>query len=59
MYTVLWQEAGQDKWDRLKTKEEVEILLDELQENPDVCEGDVWIFKPKADEYAVDYYGFY
>lgn len=55
MYTVLWRENDKDRWDRFETREDVEKLLDELSENPDVCIGDVWIFEPKADEYAVNY----
>lgn len=58
MYTVLWREGNNDKWDRFETREEVENLLDSLEKNPDVCEGDVWIFEPKADEYTTDYYSF-
>ena len=52
MYTVLWQEGNNDKWDRFETEEEVRKLIDQLSENPDVCVGDIWIFSPKADEYA-------
>ena len=55
MYTVLWREGNNDRWDRFSTAKEVCKLLDELAANPDVCEHDVWIFSPKADEYAFDY----
>lgn len=55
MYTVLWQEAGQDRWDRLETKEEVSELLRKLEKDLDVYEGDVWVFKPEANEYAVEF----
>lgn len=59
MYTVIWQELNGndfiDKWDRLETKEEVFNLLKELENNPDVCENDVWIFPPEVDEYVYDY----
>lgn len=58
MYTVLWQEAGCDKWDRLESKEEVVELLLELKKNEDVCLGDVWIFTPEADDYAEEYFSF-
>lgn len=58
MYTILWRENDADKWDRLETREEVEKLLDELAKNTDVCEGDIWIFEPKADDFATDYYSF-
>ena len=58
MYTVIWIENGQDRWDRFETEEEVRELLDELVENPNVCENDVWIFTPQADEYACEYYAF-
>lgn len=52
MYTVVWQDNGQDRWDRFETQEAVRHLLHELSENPNVCIGDVWIFAPEADEYA-------
>lgn len=53
MYTVIWMEKGQDKWDRLKTKKEVLDKLQEIERTPEACPvGDVWIFHPKADEYA-------
>ena len=55
MYTVLWRENDNDKWDRFETKKEVKDLLDELEKNPNVCENDIWIFTPEADEYAFDY----
>ena len=55
MYTVLWIENGMDTWDRLETEEEVKELLKELKENESVCETDVWIFLPQADDYAYDY----
>ena len=58
MYTVLWQENSQDRWDRSETSEEVMVLLTELEQNPDVCESDVWIFNPNADDYADDYFTF-
>ena len=58
MYTVLWRENKQDKWDRFETEEEVAELLDELQENPDVCEGDVLIFTPPAEDYCIDFDSF-
>lgn len=55
MYTVLWQEAGSDRWDRFESKEEIIELLSELSKNPDVCIYDVWVFSPEADDYAFDY----
>lgn len=58
MYTILWRENEKDKWDRLETRDEVNNLLYKLTNNPDVCEGDIWIFEPKADEYAFDYHSF-
>lgn len=58
MYTVLWQESVngeyKDRWDRFESKEEVEELLETLEDDPNVCETDTWIFPPKADEFAVD-----
>lgn len=53
MWTVLWRENDQDRWDRLDSKEEVFALLDQLRENPNVCEDDTWIFPPEADEFAL------
>lgn len=58
MYTVLWQENGMDKWDRFETKEEVDYLLEQLKENPNVCEYDIWIFNPEADDNAYTYEDF-
>ena len=55
MWTILWQEAGADRWDRLEDKQEVFELLKELKDNPDICEGDVWVFYPGADYYAQDF----
>lgn len=55
MYTVLWRENDNDKCDRFETKEEVKNLIDELEKNPDVCENDIWIFTPEADNHAVEY----
>ena len=53
MYTLIWQENNEDKWDRLETKEEVLEKLEEIENNPDACDiGDVWIFRPEADDYA-------
>lgn len=52
MYTVLWKEADQDRWDRLETAKEVFALFEELKENPDVCVEDVWVFGPEADAFA-------
>mgnify|MGYP004465302703 CR=1 FL=1 len=53
MWTVMWVEDGMDKWDRFETENDVRNLMEELKENSDVCEEDVWIFPPKADEYAM------
>ena len=55
MYTIIWTELGQDKWDRLQTKEEVDGLLKKLYDEGVACMEDIWIFSPYADEYAVDY----
>ena len=53
MYTIIWTEEGHDKWDRVKSKAEVHALLDKIRDNPAACPvGDVWIFSPKADDYA-------
>lgn len=54
MYTVIWQENGVDKWDRLRTKEEVRDLLTQLEAGGNVCIGDVWIFTPEADQRAIE-----
>ena len=55
MFTVIWTENGEDRWDRLKTKGEVKALLESLASNPNVCETDVWVFKPDADKFAMEY----
>ncbi len=53
MYTLIWQEDNQDKWDRLETKTEVIDKLKEIEANENASPiGDVWIFAPKADDYA-------
>lgn len=53
MWTIMWTENSQDRWDRLETKEEVMQLLDSLDKNPGVSKSDVWIFPPQADELAL------
>ena len=54
MYTVLWRDNGQDRYDRLETGEDVENLLKEIDANPEASPlGDVWVYKPEADNYAV------
>lgn len=59
MYTVIWQELNgndyMDRWDSFETEEEVKELLNKLAEDPNVCEHDVLIFTPEADNYAVGY----
>ena len=53
MYTIIWREKENDKWDRFKTRKEVLEKLREIENNPDACPlGDVWIFGPAADRYA-------
>ena len=47
MWTIMWTENSQDRWDRLETKEEVMQLLDSLDKNSGVSKGDVWIFHRK------------
>lgn len=58
MYTVLWQEDEQDRWERLETRDDVLILLTGLKDNPDVCEEDIMIFTPGADDYSSNCAGF-
>lgn len=53
MWTIMWTENSQDRWDRLETKEEVMQLLDSLDNNSGVSKGDVWIFPPQADDLAL------
>lgn len=53
MWTIMWTENSQDRWDRLETKEEVMQLLDSLDKNSGVSKGDVWIFSPQADDLAL------
>ena len=53
MWTIMWTENSQDRWDRLETKEEVMQLLDSLDKNSGVSKGDVWIFPPQADDLAL------
>ena len=53
MWTIMWTENSQDRWDRLETKEEVMQLLDSLDKNSGVSKGDVLIFPPQADDLAL------
>lgn len=53
MWTIMWTENSQDRWDRLETKEEVMQLLDSLDKNSGVSKGDAWIFPPQADDLAL------
>lgn len=53
MWTIMWTENSQDRWDRLETKEEVMQLLDSLDKNSGESKGDVWIFPPQADDLAL------
>ena len=53
MWTIMWTENSQDRWDRLETKEEVMQLLDSLDKNSGVSKGDVWIVPPQADDLAL------
>lgn len=53
MWTIMWTENSQDRWDRLETKEEVMQLLDSLDKNSGVSKGDVWIFPLQADDLAL------
>ena len=53
MWTIMWTENSQDRWDRLETKEEVMQLLDSLDKNSGVSKGDVWISPPQADDLAL------
>jgi hypothetical protein len=52
MYTILWTEDGEDRWERLEHKDEVLELLNKLSQNDGVCYDNIWIFGPKADDYA-------
>lgn len=52
MYTVIWQEDSNDRWDRLETKEEVRELLKTLTTSHNVLLGDIWVFNPGADDFA-------
>lgn len=58
MYTVLWFENGECKWDRFEDKEDVLELLDKIKESDDSCEGDVYVFPPEADAWSLDYESF-
>lgn len=51
MYTVLWKENNNDRWDRFESIEELISLLNSLKENPNVCESDIRVLLPEADEY--------
>ena len=53
MWTIMWTENSQDRWDRLETKDELMQLLDSLDKNSCVSKGDLWIFPPQADDLAL------
>ena len=55
MYTIIWTENGEDRWDRLENKGEVKALLELLANNSNVCETDIWVFTPEADAFAKEY----
>lgn len=44
-----------DKWERFDDEEEIKEFLINLKENKGVCEADVWVFSPEADNYAYEY----
>lgn len=54
MWTIIYQENGKDKWDRLESKDDVQNLLKTLRNDPGVCFEDVWIFTPDADDHTID-----
>ena len=54
MWTIIYQENGKDKWDRLESKDDVKNLLKTLRNDPGVCFEDVWIFTPDADDNAIE-----
>lgn len=54
MWTIIYQENGKDKWDRLESKDDVKNLLKTLRDDPGVCFDDVWIFTPDADDHTID-----
>lgn len=54
MYTMLWTWGNEDKWDRFDTMEEVKEKYKELVEDPNVCEDDILVFKPEAEDYSIE-----
>lgn len=58
MYTLIWIDNGEDRWDRFEDKESLKEFLKYLKKTPGVCEGDIYIFPPEADAYAMDYTAF-
>ena len=53
MYTIIYRDGNNDKWDRFETSSEVADFIRHLKDNcPDVCINDIWIFGPTADEFA-------
>ena len=56
MWTVCWKDDEQrDKWDRFETREDVINLANTLVREVDVCEDDILIFPPEADDLAIPY----
>lgn len=55
MYTILWRENDEDRWERVQTEEEVSDLVIEIAKTQGVAvdEAEVMILSPEADEYAI------
>ena len=56
MWTICWTSAENgDDWDRFGSREDVVNLANTLYREGDVCEDDMLIFPPEADELAIPY----
>jgi len=54
MWTVCWKDEEQcDRWDRFGTREDVADLVRTLLNKVDVCEDDILVFPPEADDLTI------
>ena len=56
MWTICWssKENG-DGWDRFESREDIINLANTLVLEGDVCEDDILIFPPEADDLTIPY----
>jgi hypothetical protein len=56
MWTICWKDDEQrDRWDRFESRKDVIDLINTLIREVDVCEDDILIFPPEADDLTIPY----